>query len=71
MTTKIDFKSSPSIAKVCTKVKIGEQKSDFSYWQTQPYAERLAALEQIRQEFHRWKYDAEPGFQRVYSIVKR
>ena len=62
----------PSLnAKVCAKVKIGEQPTDFAYWQTQPYARRLAALEQIRQEFHRWKYDAEPGFQRVYSIVKR
>ncbi|MBI5585822.1 MAG: hypothetical protein HY892_18580 [Deltaproteobacteria bacterium] len=62
---------SPSIAKVCTKAKIGEQQSDFAYWQTQPYARRLAALEEIRREFHRWKYDAEPGFQRVYSVVKR
>lgn len=63
----INMKPSPSIAKVCTKLKIGEQKNDFAYWQTQSYARRLAALEQIRQEFHRWKYDAEPGFQRVYS----
>ncbi len=68
---KINVKPSPSIAKVCAKLKIGEQKSDFAYWQTQPYARRLVALEQIRQEFHRWKYDAEPGFQRVYSVVKR
>jgi len=65
------METSSSIAKVCTKVRIGEQKSDFAYWQTQSYASRLAALEQIRQEFHRWKYDAESGFQRVYSIVKR
>jgi hypothetical protein len=28
---------STSIAKVCTKVKIGAQKTDFAYWQTQPY----------------------------------
>lgn len=62
---------SPAIVKVCTKVKIGDQKTDFAYWQTQPYASRLAALEEIRREYHRWKYDAEPGFQRVYSILKR
>lgn len=68
---KNDLKPSPAIAKVCTKVKLGEQKTDFAYWQTQPYARRLAALEEIRREYHRWKYDAEPGFQRVYSIVKR
>ena len=29
------------------------------------------ALEEIRREYHRWKYGAEPGFQRVYSIAKR
>lgn len=65
------MKSPSSIAKVYSKVKISEQKTDFAYWQTQPYARRLAALEEIRREYHRWKYDAEPGFQRVYSIVKR
>jgi hypothetical protein len=59
------------IKKVVRKVSLREQKSDFAYWQTQSYQARLAALEEIREEFHRWKYGAEPGFQRVYSIVKR
>jgi len=60
-----------SIKPTYALVRISEQKSDFAYWQTQPYELRLAALEQIRQEFHRWKYGAEPRLQRVYSIVKR
>jgi hypothetical protein len=60
-----------SVKKSYTKVSIREQKSDFAYWQTQPYQVRLATLEQIRQEFHRWKYGAEPRLQRVYSIAKR
>jgi hypothetical protein len=60
-----------SIAKVYTKVRIDEQKTDFAYWQTQSYQARLAALEQIRREYHAWKYNAEPGLQRVYHIVKR
>jgi len=59
------------IAKVVKKVKLGEQTSDFAWWQSQPPAARLEALEQIRQEYHRWKYGAEPRFQRVYSILKR
>jgi hypothetical protein len=50
---------------------LDQQKSDFAYWQAQPYWARLAALEQIRQEYHRWKYRIQPGFQRVYKIVKR
>lgn len=62
---------SRSIQKVYTKVAIGEQTSEFSYWQSQSYQTRLATLEQIRQEYHRWRYGAEPGFQRVYRIIKR
>ena len=53
------------------KIKRNEANSDFEYWQSQPFEKRLEALEVIRQEYHRWKYDTEPGFQRVYRIVKR
>jgi hypothetical protein len=59
------------IAKVVTRIRMGDKKMDAAYWRTQPYAARLAALESIRQEYHRWRYGAEPGFQRVYTIVKR
>jgi hypothetical protein len=65
------MKRARDIEEVYTKVHLRRQKSDFAYWQTQSYQARLAALEQIRQEYHRWKYGAEPGLQRVYTIVKR
>ena len=52
-------------------IKVGQQTNDFAFWQTQPHELRLATLEQIRQEYHRWKYGTEPRLQRVYSIVKR
>jgi hypothetical protein len=54
-----------------TKVGLQQRQSDFAYWQSQPYTTRLAMLEQIRQEYHRWRYGVEPRLQRVYSIVKR
>lgn len=54
-----------------TKTGLRQPNRDSIYWRTQPYAVRLAALEEIRQEYHCWKYGAEPRFQRVYSIVKR
>ncbi|MGB8213618.1 MAG: hypothetical protein WCE68_08675 [Anaerolineales bacterium] len=60
-----------AIKKVVTKRKFPEKKTDAAYWRKLPYAARIAALEEIRQEYHAWKYGAEPGFQRVYSIVKR
>ncbi len=59
----------PRIAKVVTKVKIDEQESDFAYWQTQPPAARLAALEEIRREYHLWKYGGSPPFRKVVTII--
>jgi hypothetical protein len=41
-----------------------------AYWLEQPVEKRLEALELIRREFHRWKYDAEPRLQRVFTITK-
>lgn len=59
------------LQKVVTKVPLKGKKSDFAYWQTQPYQVRLAALEEIRQEYHAWKYHAQPRLQRVYKIARR
>lgn len=59
------------IAPVVKKVRLGHEGTDFAYWQQQTPQARLAALEEIRQEYHRWKYRAEPDVQRVYSIIKR
>jgi hypothetical protein len=52
-------------------LKIDEVKSDFAFWQTRPFEERLAALESIRNDYIKWAYDIQPGFQRVYRIVKQ
>jgi hypothetical protein len=60
------------IAKTVKKVRLADNRGDFDYWRQKTPAERLAALESIRQEFNRWKYsDAEQRFQRVFAIVKQ
>lgn len=59
------------IKKTVAKVNLRDQQSDYGYWSSQPPALRLAALEQIRQEYHLWRYGAEPRLQRVYLIIKR
>lgn len=59
------------IFKVVRKIKLKEGNSDFNYWQSKSYQERLITLEDIRQEFNSWKYGNEQRFQRVYTIVKR
>ena len=59
------------VQKVVTKTNLRDRKSDFAFWQSQPYLLRLAALEEIRQEYHRFRYGAEPRLQCVCRIVKR
>ena len=59
------------ISKVIKKYKINQQPNDFKFWQSRSYEERLEALEQIRKEYNLWRFNAEPGFQRIYRIVKR
>lgn len=65
------IKTENKIVKAVPKVKLDEEKSDFSYWQTKSYIERLQALEEIRQEYNNWKYsDAEQRLQRVYRTTQ-
>jgi hypothetical protein len=59
------------IAPVFTIKKLNQPDQDTAYWQSQSYEARLAALEELRQEYNRWKNDVQPGLQRVYRIVKR
>ncbi len=59
------------ISKVVKKYDINNQPTDFSYWQSKSYQERLAALEQIRSEYNSWRYNAEQRLQRVYRIIKQ
>ena len=54
--------------KVIKQISIKHQKSDFQYWQTQPLQKRLETLEEIRISYHQYRYDAQPRFQRVYTI---
>jgi hypothetical protein len=56
--------------KVIKKINKKQQKSDFNYWQQQPLEKRLEALEEIRQQYHQYKYNAEPRLQRIYTIIK-
>ncbi len=51
--------------------KTDEAPTDFAYWQTRSFEARLAALESIRNDYIKWAYDIQPGFQRVYRIVKQ
>ena len=58
------------IAKVVKVIKMSEAESDADFWRQRPVLERLAALEEIRAEFHGDEYESESGLQRVFSISK-
>ncbi len=57
------------IAPVVRKRGLYEPDTDVVYWRGQSYQARISALEEIRQEYHHWKNDVQPGLQRVYRIV--
>ncbi|MFZ6019480.1 MAG: hypothetical protein ACOYXO_07695 [Chloroflexota bacterium] len=59
-----------SVQKVVRIRSLYAPKEDADWWRSQPYTARLAALEEIRQEVHRWKYGTQPRFQRVCRVVK-
>jgi len=59
------------IQTVFHKFSLSAEPTDFAYWQSRPPIERLAAVEEIRREFHGADYDTKPGLQRVYRIIKR
>ncbi len=63
--------ASRQIETVCRKFKMNRQPTDFAFWQSQPYEKRLAALEEIRREYHGGDDASESGFQRVYRIIKQ
>jgi hypothetical protein len=63
---------------VVQKTSLSQQGTDFAFWQSQPFEKRLEALEEIRREYRQWEQSSredgshvQPGFQRVFRIVKR
>ncbi len=41
--------------KVVNKYKLHEQPDDYNYWKSKIYQERIAGLEQTREEYNSWK----------------
>ena len=54
-----------------TRLKLGQEEGDVAYWQAQSPETRLAALEEIRREYHLWKYGGEPPMRKIVTIINR
>ncbi len=59
------------IEKVAAVKRLGEEEPQKVYWLSRPVSERIAAVEQIRREFHGWTDESEPRLQRVCRILHR
>lgn len=56
---------------IIKKIKLTEEKSDYSYWANQSVDARFDALESIREEYNNWKFHDQQGFQRIYRVIKQ
>ena len=52
-------------------VKKGQDDANLLYWLSLTFNQRMAELENMRQQINKRKYGARQGFQRVYRIAKR
>ena len=50
-------------------VSLKDKKSDFVFWSSRSYQERLETIELLRQQYISFNKDAQQGFQRVCRIV--
>lgn len=58
--------------KVIRKYKLGEEPNDLEFWLTKSETERLSALESLRDLYIKLVNNgSKPGFQRVYTVIKR
>ena len=59
------------MAKHVRIVKKGQDEGNLVYWLSLTYKQRMAEVENMRQQVNKRKYGTRQGFQRVYRIVKR
>ncbi|MBI3718066.1 MAG: hypothetical protein HY252_05675 [Sphingobacteriales bacterium] len=48
------------------------KKNDFHFWKDKPDAEKLAAIEMLRQQYIHFKFNnVQPRFQRVCRVINK
>lgn len=57
--------------KVVKIVNLKDKQSDYSFWQTKDYSERLEAIEMLRLQYIKFKKDVQPRLQRVCRVIKQ
>lgn len=57
--------------KVLKIISIKDKQSDYAYWTTKTPQERLEAIEFLRQQYIKYKYDIQQGLQRVCRVINQ
>ena len=57
--------------KVVTIRSLKDKQDDFEYWLTKTPAERIAAIELLRQNYTPFLKDAPQRLQRIYRVIDR
>lgn len=65
------LKTPRMIRKVTAVTTNKEQASDYQYWITRPYKERLDAIELLRQSYMSFLKDVPSRLQRVYRVTQQ
>jgi hypothetical protein len=50
---------------------IKDQQSDFEFWSTKSYSERLEAMETLRYQFIRMTQNVQPRLQRICRVINQ
>jgi hypothetical protein len=70
--TDISATSQPRMIRKVVRVTTNlDQPSDYQYWITRPIAERLDAVEMLRQSYLSFRTDVPARLQRVYRITQQ
>jgi hypothetical protein len=57
--------------KVLKITSVKDKQSDYAYWKTKSFQERLTAIEFLRQQFISHQNDSKPGLQRICKVTNR
>jgi hypothetical protein len=57
--------------KVVKIINLKDKQSDFLYWQSKSELERLEAIEILREQFIKYKYNASTRLQRVCRVTHK
>jgi hypothetical protein len=57
--------------KVVNIVRLKDKQTDYFYWQSKSYKDRLEAIEMLRSQYIKFIKDAQPRLQRVCRIINQ